>query len=521
MRCAGAGVQAIVVLAWAIQCAAQTDAPTDAPTDVPTAAPTTIPCVGDRDTWSAGYGGCETYAFGEYNADFCTDVDLTQELSAEAVCSECGVCYDTAAPTAVPTAPTAPTVAPTAAPTAAPAQPTAAPTNVPSVSPSAAPTAEPTFRTLAPTPPTAAPTTVPTAVPTASPTNVPTQTPTEDRQGYLYGGTLFVNVPISSTIRIPTNGQPHCDLRKNFYAGPNCTAATTCTLGQTYEAVPLGTGTDRVCHPVKTCTAVYEYEGAAPTLTTDRICLVSQQCFSNQHISVVSTASSDTVCRNIVTVCPDSYALNSSASLDAASVSAPVTGAQCVACAADETAYHPQCDTTPASCPSYHSTETCTAIADVAWSGCGSGQYHSSGSQPGHPSRSCVQCTRCLYGELAPCTATTDAVCDEMMYDAAVNLQPCPPEQYRNSLTPGSTGTCTPCTRCGLREVEVPCSVSHDRQCASFNSEVFVVEYILGILVAWLAYLWLAFVRPLLHAHLTPEHSYTPLSQIDDRAKQH
>jgi len=50
-------------------------------------------CTGDRSTWTAGYGGCETYTPGTQNSDFC-HLDRMEGAVAGDVCSECGTCRD-------------------------------------------------------------------------------------------------------------------------------------------------------------------------------------------------------------------------------------------------------------------------------------------------------------------------------------------------------------------------------------------------------------------------------------------
>jgi len=51
-------------------------------------------CVGDRNTFSAGHGGCTTYVAGDKNHDFCaSDCDRNGKTAAQ-TCSECLVCRD-------------------------------------------------------------------------------------------------------------------------------------------------------------------------------------------------------------------------------------------------------------------------------------------------------------------------------------------------------------------------------------------------------------------------------------------
>jgi hypothetical protein len=66
--------------------------PVQTPTQSPTRTPTVISCLGDRNTWNAGYGDCTTYAPGQGNADYCGDT--SGGLSGYQACSECGTCAD-------------------------------------------------------------------------------------------------------------------------------------------------------------------------------------------------------------------------------------------------------------------------------------------------------------------------------------------------------------------------------------------------------------------------------------------
>ena len=171
--------------------------PTKAPTP-PTNAPTTNSptlgvCAGNRATWDASYGSCETYAAGQPNADYCTDAGTSsgnEGITANNACFECGVCGSepTHAPTAAPTKnPTVATVAPSDSPTPATATPSVSPTSAPTKTPTTSiPTAAPTQSPITLTPtavptetPTAAPTEAPVPIPTLDPTAIPTAAPTE------------------------------------------------------------------------------------------------------------------------------------------------------------------------------------------------------------------------------------------------------------------------------------------------------------------------------------------------------
>ena len=58
---------------------------------------TTVPCYDlEGVEFDAGYGGCETYALGTTNSNWCDkDKDSTTQVLAEEACSECGKCTDT------------------------------------------------------------------------------------------------------------------------------------------------------------------------------------------------------------------------------------------------------------------------------------------------------------------------------------------------------------------------------------------------------------------------------------------
>ena len=61
-------------------------------------------CRGDRETWNADYGGCDTYGDPSYNQPFCNiDRDWTQDgLIAWQACIECGVCVYWPPPSSLP-----------------------------------------------------------------------------------------------------------------------------------------------------------------------------------------------------------------------------------------------------------------------------------------------------------------------------------------------------------------------------------------------------------------------------------
>jgi len=61
------------------------------PPPEPTPAPTPLACVGDRNTWDSGWGGCTTYGPGSTNHPYC-DKDQSGGLYCQEACSECGVC---------------------------------------------------------------------------------------------------------------------------------------------------------------------------------------------------------------------------------------------------------------------------------------------------------------------------------------------------------------------------------------------------------------------------------------------
>ena len=48
-------------------------------------------CQGDRVSWNAGRGGCETYAPGYTNNYYCSE-DVDNGLVAWEACHECGMC---------------------------------------------------------------------------------------------------------------------------------------------------------------------------------------------------------------------------------------------------------------------------------------------------------------------------------------------------------------------------------------------------------------------------------------------
>jgi hypothetical protein len=52
-------------------------------------------CTGIRDTFNTAYGNCESYKKGDPNHNYCgEDLDSSQGLHAEEVCSECDKCSD-------------------------------------------------------------------------------------------------------------------------------------------------------------------------------------------------------------------------------------------------------------------------------------------------------------------------------------------------------------------------------------------------------------------------------------------
>merc|ERR1719411_1529848 len=57
----------------------------------PTPSPTPAACVGDPDTFDAGWGPCKTYRHGKNNHRYCCS-DRAKGTTAAEVCYECGVC---------------------------------------------------------------------------------------------------------------------------------------------------------------------------------------------------------------------------------------------------------------------------------------------------------------------------------------------------------------------------------------------------------------------------------------------
>lgn len=85
---------------------APSPSPTERPSTSPTGRPTEQPvCVGDRQTWDAGFGSCTTYILtpGDSNHAYC-DTDCQDGFCAVEVCRECNFCDATNAPTSLPTA---------------------------------------------------------------------------------------------------------------------------------------------------------------------------------------------------------------------------------------------------------------------------------------------------------------------------------------------------------------------------------------------------------------------------------
>jgi len=50
------------------------------------------PCIGDRSTWDASYGTCDTYAPGLPNSGYCAE-DVMNGILAKDACTECGECW--------------------------------------------------------------------------------------------------------------------------------------------------------------------------------------------------------------------------------------------------------------------------------------------------------------------------------------------------------------------------------------------------------------------------------------------
>jgi len=61
----------------------------------------TMPCLGNPQTWDAGYGLCDTYGPGSVNSGYCSS-DCTDGLCADKVCALCGLCGTGPAPTMTP-----------------------------------------------------------------------------------------------------------------------------------------------------------------------------------------------------------------------------------------------------------------------------------------------------------------------------------------------------------------------------------------------------------------------------------
>jgi hypothetical protein len=328
-----------------------------------------------------------------------------------------------------------------------------------------------------------------------------------------YGGVFLVSV---NTTDIPYT-EPVCDMSIAHFDNGVCTLNTDCVRGTSYEVVPPGSGTDRVCFPVSQC-GFSEYETASSTLTTDKTCSGVTRCTVDEHVNVAATATTDAACRGIVIVCADGSYVNTSANVDGQN------GTQCPLCSDGSTIYSPVCDTTWNStrgtytqCPIHHMETTCivnTTFLDLnTWDGgCGDGKYYdASGTTSGHPARNCKRCRNCL-NEVTACTNTADSVCG-LSSAGSTGIQLCPKGQFRDGNTAGNTGRCTQCELCPLRIELKPCSHTSDRICAPIGTSKFNLEIIIAVCISFVVYIIIdRMIIPLQTRH----RGYTQLSSSDD-----
>jgi len=382
----------------------------------------------DPDDWTVS-GSTDDVSYEVLHAVVGGSVTASRQTSTGTYTMDCNTNSPTFSPTALPTAtPTAPTAAPTSAPTVSP-------TEVPTASPTTSPTSVPTYiPTLSPT------TGVPTIPPVVAPTSAPVET--------VRFGPQFVVLedPPEGTVGPP--GWNHFKTRSGRVYEATCMSRCHSDVRQktcpSFEVVPAGVGSDRVCRRVQNCARRNQYVVGEPTESTDRVCGEVTRCSIGEHISVLATATTDTVCRAVVRSCLGGYALNTTASTDASEGTGGRTGTQCVVCPGEAV----------------------------------SGEYHMS--------------TTCSGGS-AERRERRDADDDRDV----PSIQQCPKYQYRNDAVPGVTGVCTQCTRCPFKDVVQPCTATTDRICSTLSSVEFGWVYGLMILVVWLLFIvWYRLMRP-------------------------